>query len=532
MDSATLTAAPPGAAARGALRFFNLYRVTLSGLFVLLVWNRNLPPPLGGYDGALFASTASLHFVLACLAQILVETRPAYYTAHVLGQVLLDIGAITVYMYASGGVGSGVGMLLAVSIALGALLTAGRTALFFAGVATSAVLLEEVFLWASAPIPMANYTHAGLLGTAFFTTALLGHVLAERLRASEALAAQRGADIEGLERLSERIVQRMRSGVLVIDAADRVRLANDAAIALLGREGPLPASPLSVLAPELSLHLANRQRRGPAAQLLRTGNRTTDLLISAADLGRGALLVFIEDAAAIHQRAQRLKLGSLGRLAAGIAHEIRNPLSAISHAAQLLSESAARAEEDARLTRIIQGHSARVNRIVENVLAIGRREPSLPEAVAMGPWLSAFVTELKERMGLAQDSITVAVEPADMEAVMDRSQLHQVLWNLCENGLRVSRGTPALEFHAGIKPLAETPYLDIIDHGPGIPAEIAEAIFEPFVSGRPGGTGLGLYIAAELCECNQATLSLHANSPSGCCFRISFPHPQRQQWSA
>jgi two-component system sensor histidine kinase PilS (NtrC family) len=173
-----------------------------------------------------------------------------------------------------------------------------------------------------------------------------------------------------------------------------------------------------------------------------------------------------------------------------------------------------------------------VNRIVENVLAIGRRERSVPETFALLPWLRAFATELTERMDLAPEQVTTSAHPADIVVVMDRSQLRQVLWNLCENGLRVSHGTPALELRAGLKPVSDTSFLDVIDHGPGIRPEVAEALFEPFVTGSPGGTGLGLYIAAELCECNQATLSLHANTPEGCCFRIGFPHLQRQQWSA
>lgn len=517
-----------------ALRYFNLYRIILSGLFVFLVWNRDLPPPLGAYEGALFAAIAIIHFIAAIVAQLLVETRAISYTAQVICQVLLDIGAITVYMYASGGVSSGAGMLLAVSIALGSTLTVGRTALFFAGVASCAVLLEEAYLWVDSTLPAPNYTQAGLLGAAFFAIAILGHVLARRLRATEALAAQRGADIEGLERLNERIVQRMRSGVVVLDSEQRVRLANNAAAALLGLEAPTPSAPLALIAPQLSEHLGKQHRGGPTTQLLRTDTRSTDLLVSRAELGPGAAavsLIFIEDAAATRQRAQHLKLASLGRLAAGIAHEIRNPLSAISHAAQLLSESTARSEEDERLTAIIRGHSARVNRIIENVLAIGRRQPSVPETFAILPWLGAFVTEFSERMQIVPEQVTVSAAPADIEVVMDRSQMHQVLWNLCENGLRVSRATPALELRAGIKAIAETPYLDVIDQGSGIAASVADAIFEPFVTGSAGGTGLGLYIAAELCECNQATLSLHANTSAGCCFRISFPHPQRQQWS-
>jgi two-component system sensor histidine kinase PilS (NtrC family) len=268
---------------------------------------------------------------------------------------------------------------------------------------------------------------------------------------------------------------------------------------------------------------------------LRSPARDAEVLVSLAALAPGSregTLVFVEDAAETRQRAQQLKLASLGRLTASIAHEVRNPLGAISHAAQLLSESEATNEEDRRLMRIIQDHSGRVNRIIENVLRIGRRDGTAPEVFAIGPWLTAFVADLIERRQLVSEQVLLGVEPGDIRVVMDPTQLHQVLWNLCENALRYSGGSPLLTLWCARKPIWDRPYLDVIDRGPGIPEDIARHVFEPFVSRESTGTGLGLYIALELCECNQATLNLHANGPEGCTFRIGFAHPGRQQWIA
>ena len=114
-------------------------------------------------------------------------------------------------------------------------------------------------------------------------------------------------------------------------------------------------------------------------------------------------------------------------------------------------------------------------------------------------------------------------------ARMDPSQLRQVLWNICENGIRYGGDTPLIELNCGIKQDTERPFVDIIDHGPGIAAGIEEQLFEPFVTTESKGTGLGLFIARELCEANQASLSLHANSTEGCCFRIVFSHPEKRQ---
>lgn len=515
------------------LRYFNLYRVILSGLFVVLVGSENLPTPLGSDRPQLFAIVTVVYFLLAIAAQFAIAYARPNYEAQVLGHVLIDILAITLMMFASGGVTSGIGMLLVVSIAGGSILTAGRTAVLFAAIASLAVLAEELYSWPHLDRSSEHYTQAGLLGATFFATALLGHALARRVRASEALAAQRGVDLADLARLNEQIVQRMRSGIIVLDAECRVRLANTSALALFGHTGPYHGMPLNVVMPEFSEQISSwLQQPRPATRFVRPASRETDLLVSLADLGpdrAAGALIFLEDAAIMRQRAQQLKLASLGRLTASIAHEIRNPVGAISHASQLLQESAAIIEADRRLTRIIHEHSERVNTIIENVLMIGRRDNPAPETFNIQPWLEAFVQELSERRHLERGQVTLTAEPLEIRVQMDRSQLHQVLWNLCENGLRYSAAHPSLELRCGTIGTSERPYLDVIDHGPGIPDELAEQIFEPFFTGEPKGTGLGLYIAAELCESNQASLSLHSNSEQGCCFRISFAHPDRQQ---
>jgi two-component system, NtrC family, sensor histidine kinase PilS len=220
------------------------------------------------------------------------------------------------------------------------------------------------------------------------------------------------------------------------------------------------------------------------------------------------------------------KLASLGRLTASIAHEIRNPIGAISHASQLLSESSALSEIELRMTRIIRDHTTRINGIVENILGIGRRGHAAPQTFAIAAWLAAFVQELMTQKGLRPEDVAFTLGAADIRVRMDPDHLRQVLWNLCENALRYSKGRPLLELRCGVKAGIGRP---VIDHGSGIPQEIAEQVFEPFFTSEREGTGLGLYLAAELCETNQASLTLYANTPQGCCFRIQFAHPDRQQ---
>lgn len=516
-----------------ALRLFNLYRVVLSGLFVVFVVTGNLPAPLGSYDRRLFSIIVLAYFLCTVWAQAAVEKRIGRHTWQTFAQVLLDIVAITLMMYASGGITSGFGMLLVLTIAGGSILVPGQGALLFAAIASLAVLGEEAYSWLNFYLPVSNYTHAGFLGGTYFATALLGYVLARRLRESEALSAQRALDLASLARLNEHIVQRMQSGIVALDGDGRVRLMNAAAARLLGAGNGSEGRAIAEVSAELGRQFQFwREGHTQPEDPLHSDAGGVEFLASFTGLGSQSAegtLVFLEDAAVTRQRAQQLKLASLGRLAASIAHEIRNPLGAISHAAQLLAESPQGGEEDGRLTHIIQEHSRRVNTIVENVMNLSRRDRAAPESFAVKPWLDAFVQEFTTRFHLPEGAVATSVQPPTITVRTDPGQLHQVLWNLCENGLRYSRGNNLLELRCGIHPMTRRPYLDVIDHGPGMPAPVQEHIFEPFFTTESAGTGLGLYIAAELCEANQASLSLISNTSKGCCFRIHFAHPARRQ---
>jgi two-component system sensor histidine kinase PilS (NtrC family) len=514
-----------------ALRYFNLYRLVLSGLFTVLVLTNTLPPPLGAVNRSLYAVTVLGFFCAAVVMQVFIEQRYPGRIALTYAQVLLDIGAITLMMFASGGVSSGLGMLLVMSVVGGSILTSGRHALAFAALSAIAVIGEETYAAFLYKTSTVNYTQAGLLGATFFAAAMLAYLSAQRLRESEALAHQRAAAIANLERLNVNIVQRMRSGIVALDAKQQIRVMNAAAARMLGAEYGAEGRTLREVLPELARRFETWVSEGRNTSIPVRG-RGVDVTVAFTALGstdRDGTLIFLEDDAMLKQRAQQLKLASLGKLVASIAHEIRNPLGAISHAAQLLGENEGQQAEDQRLTEIIRNHSQRVNAIVENVMNLARRDATIAESFELLPWLQEFTFELRSRHGLPDEAVVLGVDPADLTVRMDRSQLQQVLWNLCENALRYTRGSPLLELTAGLDRESGRPYLDVIDHGPGIPAEFVERIFEPFATSEATGTGLGLYIANELCEANQATLRLESNSPAGCRFRINFAHPARQQ---
>lgn len=515
-----------------ALQYFNLYRILVALLFVALVWTGSLPEPLGSYHHKLFSITTHVYLLIAILVSFVISSRILGLKYQVSIFVTIDVIAISLMMYASNGLSSGFGMLLLIAVAGGSILVAGKIAILFAAIASLAVLGLEIYQHFFRDYYNPNYTHAGFLGVTFFTTALLGHMLAARLQKSEALAEQRAIDLEHLARLNEHIVQRMRSGIIVLDKDRVIRLINDAAMLMLAASDDVVGQTIDKVSAEIDAILKIREQDSHNDTFdIHQKSSNLDLKAAVRDMGekeKGSLLIFLDEVALLRQQAQGLKLASLGRLTASIAHEVRNPLGAISHAGQLLSESDNFSKEDQRLMQIIRDQSHRINSIIENVLSISRRKTPDPSGVRIQEWLDKFVSELCEKHQLSKDSIFVEVEPEDMQIKMDSTQLHQVLWNLSENAIRYSRGEFILKYHCAIYPDSRRSYIDVIDTGPGLPEEISKHLFEPFVTTETNGTGLGLYIARELCEANQATLFVHLNSDQGCHFRINFPYFDRQ----
>ena len=517
------------------LQLFNIYRFCLSLTLAILSLSDIRPKPLGELDAGLFQH-ASLAYLLGSVAiAILIRQRRPAFHIQTLAHVLVDILAITILMHASGGVKSGLGVLMIAVVAGGSLLMRIRTAIFLSAIATLAVLFEQSYAELKGFDEIASYTQAGLLGATYFTTAILASVLARRLRESEALAERRGIDLANMAQLTEYIIQRMQTGIVVVDHSGMIRLINESARLLLGITPHARVTTLGQASPVLAAH-AHQWRKDSKyrAPIIRSRETAPEIKPRFARLGSdnaSGILIFLEDTAAMAQQAQQLKLVSLGRLTASIAHEIRNPLGAISHAGQLLAESPKLASEDTRLTEIIQEHSGRVNTIIENILQLSRREQPQPEELILKPWLEHFVEELCNSTETDADNVTMTVNPENLVVRIDASQLRQILTNLCQNGLRHGRaeGCPRLEISAGIIPDGHNPYLDVCDSGPGIDQQTAQHLFEPFFTTETSGTGLGLYISRELCEANQARLDYIPQHQHGACFRVTFADPRRHQ---
>ena len=510
------------------LRFLDLYRFVIAALLVLLFQLGQLPDPLGSHSPKLFYYTSLAYLAFSLLAMYPLWIRKPGYMVQLSAHVLADILFIVLLMHASGGVSSGVGMLLVVSIANASMIAAGRISGLFAALATLAVLAEQLYNSFLGDGSQANYPLAGMLGFTLFVTAILAHVLAKRARESEALAHQRGLDLANMAQLTDYIIQQMHTGVMVVGPDRLVRLINSAAWRLLGMPTLPPNAPLAAYAPELEALLQTLEgEQSDHKRRVSLQNSPYVLLLQYVPIGqgqRGGALLYLEDAAATTQQAQQLKLASLGRLTASIAHEIRNPLGAISHAGALLAEAPDLLPPDRRLTEIIAEQSRRINTIVENVLQLGRRDRTQLVLLPLDQWLARFAQEFSHVHHDAEQWLQIAPVEQGLQAWFDPGHLHQVLSNLCENALRHGQrreGEMAVILRTGR--LGERHgYIDVCDNGPGVDEAMRADIFEPFFTTQNKGTGLGLYLARELAECNHAQLRYEPGQDGGSRFRLLF----------
>lgn len=522
----------PADTAWRSLAVFFSYRLLLA---VLLIYLYYYGPParlLGRSAPELYSLTSIVYLGMVLASGVLLLRRLPAAELQAAMMLFVDVAAITLLMHASGGVQTGLGMLLAVSIAAGSLLLAGPTALLFAALATLAILAEQVFTDFNQAGATVAYPQAGLLGASFFAIAVLAHVLSRRLSRSEQLVSQQELDLANLEQLNSYVVQHMETGILVVDQTGDIRLCNESAWYLLGMPDAHTGDPLErasqQLADQLRKHNGNDRAEAQFFRPVAGGRELQASFSPLGNKGRGGSVVIIEDTASITQRAQQIKLASLGRLTASIAHEIRNPLGAISHAQQLLGETPGLNAGEQRLIEIIRSNSERVNGIVENVLQLSRRTPTRPEQIHLQLWLKHLLYEFAENEQIDHQQVVLQITPADTWVRADPAQLRQIVINLCENAVRhfdAELQELTVRVAGGVTRESGGPFIDIMDNGPGIKADVGRQIFEPFFTTRNTGTGLGLYIARELSESNRINLEYMSLPTGGSCFRISFPNP-------
>jgi two-component system sensor histidine kinase PilS (NtrC family) len=516
------------------LGILNLYRVLVPLVLVSLY-------SLGGGRGLavdsprLFFSAAAFYLCFGLLSVILVRRRVGSAYLQTILQATLDIIVLMLLLHASGGVASGLGLLLLVPVGSLAFLLPPQSALFLAAVTVIAVLVHTIWQQLTGHIDINAYATAGLLGVVLFTIAAAASFVATSMQQSEALVRQKDLDLANLAELSQYIVQHLRESILVVDAADRIRLINESAAEILGDEHAVPGALVGEVSPRLLYSLStwrhsDRAEEGPSSFVAADGARLIQPHFAPlGGIAPGPTLIFLEDTSLMAERVQQSKLAALGRLSASIAHEIRNPVGAMSHAGQLLAESPIMGADERRLTDIIRNNSERVSTIINNVLQLSRREATKPTRFMLGDWLEDFLDEFCETMQVPMTRIAVHEEASNLEVRIDPTHLHQVVWNLCDNAIKYGEPHNDISLEIKVSRLnpSNRPYLEVADRGPGIEAKAVDRIFEPFFTGRKGGTGLGLFIARELCQLNRAVLLYEPRSGAGSIFRIVFSDPQR-----
>ena len=473
---------PIDADTRRSAWLFALYRIFVAMVLLLLGLFPETPLGLKAVMPGLHVIIAGAYLAFALVTAVYAwrctrnpETTTLSWVALV-GGAGDGIGLIAL-LIVSGGVGSGIGLLLVPALVAAVLLSSARFALSLAAIATLSLLAAEGAIAVFFDPAEADMTHAGLLGAALFAAGLLARQFARRAGETRAQVERQEVDLANLAELNAQIIARMSAGVVAVDPDGYVRSINEAARRLLP---PRPGRHLSSLSPSVARVVRDWQRNGrPGSSQHLPGNRDQPALrIRIAPLGdhgdQGALLI-LEDAAELQRQAQASKLQALGRLTASIAHEIRNPLGAISHSAQLLGESPDLGPPDQRLLDIINNQSKRVNELISNVLSLSRRDPGRRERLNLQEALDRFADEFCGALQLPREALHTRVEPADSEIQFDPSQLNQILWNLCTNA-RLHGGhdqpdSPPIILRGGAGQVARVVSLDVIDAGPGISEE-------------------------------------------------------------
>lgn len=453
----------------------------------------------------------------------LVETTANY---------IIDLIAISILAYACGGIESGLVYLTLPTIAMAGLEMPSRLSLLIAATATLGVLMTQIMVSLETLSAENYFFQAGLWGIVLFLASLVFNMARDRMRAAEEQAEKSNRAAQAMRTMNESVIARMQNGVLVVDENGRISLANAASVQLLNNPESPPDSFVGRSIYSID-KLGDRFKEWRENQSLNNQSFSSDYSGVAIEAHFRPLqqmdstytLIFLDDTRLVRHRAQQLKIGSLGKLSAGLAHEVRNPLSAISQANEILMQSESLSEEDIKLTEIIDRHCIRMNEIIDVVQQLARRNEPRRITLNLHDFLLDLADEIREiRESAAEINIDV---PADLQIQFDPANLKQVLINVVDNALRHSEkmtGKAVAGIRIGSPPESRHLFLDITDEGPGVPRKIVRSIFDPFFTTGSHGSGLGLYVARELCEANYGAIHYVYNdrqTEKGF-FRISF----------
>lgn len=543
-------------AAWPTLHTFALVRVLVSTALLLAVMVFGAPV-IGhalGADPGRIVSLLGAYFALSISMLAWTLLHRSRFGMHVWAHLAVDLVLISMLVVLGGGTRSGLFIFYLLPLAEASLSLASVAAFFVCSIAALVLLGNEVSRVLGGEPGEAQLFQAGVVGAALFGITALLRLLSTRLSRQEQLVRARGRELDSQLQINRLVISHMEQGVIVADARTRVRANNRAARAMLGFDPEAQLTGRRLLEMSSTFELASAfqgwlgsfERGGAPAQ--------SDVVIRGRDatpagaqrrlrvrFARPAFqpsdeyVIFLEDLQSIEERAQRLKLAAMGRLTASIAHEIRNPLAAISQAGQLLAEDV-RDPLHQRLASIVRENTQRLNRLVEDVLRAARRDTPLSDEFDLARFCAAWLAEFVRDRGLTGEAIRL-VAPTELVIRFEQNQLRQVLFNLADNALRYCSGRAGsieIRAEAPVDPAAPA-RLWVFDDGPGVAAADREAMFEPFFTTHARGTGLGLYLAREFCVANGMDLVYSAWQPPagparfGFCLRFGPPETQHEK---
>ncbi len=511
------------------LRLYAIYRLLLAIVLFGLFYFKSGAAFLAAHAPIFYNVTIQAYCIFAavCLVIALFRGLPFYF--FLTAQLMVDIVVLTALIHFSGGLDTGLGLLLSIVVMIGSLFSTGKLSFFYAALATIA-LFAEVSYGQLEAAGDPSYYRAGILGVMFFATALLTQILSKRVQRSENLMYQHASDASKVTALNQLIVDRLQVGVVTVDKKDNVYSINQSARTMLGvlAKRAVSGAHLSTLAPKLLSQLTQWRRSNDQRVLytFESKHNTTQIMPNMTPLSNGDVVIFLDDLSVMTEQAQQMKMASLGRMAASIAHEIRNPLGAISHATELLDEAGDFNAENKNLLQIIDRHCGRVNGVIDAVLQLSRNKVLNKESFVLASWLEKFVDEFCESEGIDRALIILTVGAPLIQISFDKAQLRQIMWNLCSNAWHYSNSeNESSQVLIRLQQVTdnineEKATIDVIDNGPGVSPTALPQLFEPFNTERTGGVGLGLHLAREMAHANSALL-YYVEESKRTCFRVT-----------
>lgn len=512
------------------LRLYHVYRLTLAGvLLVALVWEHG-HTRLGQYQPELFQWLTGLYLIIAVISNLASYFQWPDLSVQTILFVLLDIGILLGLIYSGGGIEGGFGILLIIPVLIPYLGNPGHISLLLAATTGLTLISMQVWLQSKNVADQMSVMHGGLIALFIILVSWVSNRWIRKASEVASLAQRRGIDLANLSQLNQSILDKLEAGIVVVEGSGVIRHMNQTAWEMLGQPGNWRSKPLQQFAPELDQHLQHWLHKiSPRIASFDIRHQaTTEVRARFSQLGtqsRRATMINLEDTTEQREKLQSVKLASLGQLTASIAHEIRNPLGAISHAAQLLGESQNLDKADVRLLQIIQSNTRRMNLTIESVLNLSRKKSPNRERLALKLWLHEFRKDFLLQNKLRDEQISLFIEPADTVIEFDPAHLHQIVWNLCRNAFKYAHEDPRhlqLDLQGGNPTHTRDIMLNIIDNGRGMTEEQRQRLFEPFFTTSTQGTGLGLFMSRELALTNGASLEYIALPTGGSCFRMVF----------